>query len=100
MAELQKLEEDLDDTYVILNNPEAMLDYSAKLKTFLRDEQPTSARRWLRTFLKRFVGVGRWLPAGTFPVQISYSTCPCLEVGGTVSVACSGSFILDVFAIY
>ena len=54
MEELQKLEEDLDDTYVILNNPEAMLDYSAKLKTFLRDEQPTSARLWLRTFLKKF----------------------------------------------
>ena len=77
MEELQKLEEDLDDTYVILNNPEAMLDYSAKLKTFLRDEQPTSARRWLRTSLKRF-----WIEKGYVTYEYRLPLPPDSTNGG------------------
>ena len=52
MEELKKAEENLDETFVILNNPEAVFNYATQIKTFLRDEKPASARKWLKTFLK------------------------------------------------
>ena len=54
MAELAKAEEDLDDTHVILDDPEAVLSYSAELKSFLKDENPARTRTWLKTFLIRY----------------------------------------------
>ena len=54
MAELAKSEADLDDTYIILNDPEEVLNYSSELKAFLRDESPDRTRAWLGTFLKRY----------------------------------------------
>jgi hypothetical protein len=54
MAELAKAEESLDDTHVILDDPEEVLNYSAELKTFLRDKSPARTRAWLKTFLIRY----------------------------------------------
>ena len=54
MAELAKAEEGLDDTHVILDDPEEVLNYSAELKTFLRDKSPARTRAWLKTFLIRY----------------------------------------------
>ena len=53
-AELAKAEEDRDDTHVILDSPEEVLNYSGELKTFLRDSTPTRTRAWLKTFLMRY----------------------------------------------
>ena len=53
-AELERLEGGLDDTSIILNDPEAVLSHSAELKSFLKDEAPVRARAWLKTFLKGF----------------------------------------------
>ena len=53
-AELAKAGDDLDDTHVILDGPEEVLNYSAELKTFLRDKNPARTRSWLKTFLIRY----------------------------------------------
>ena len=53
-AELAKAREELDDTHVILDGPEEVLNYSAELKTFLRDKNPARTRSWLKTFLIRY----------------------------------------------
>ena len=55
-AELAKAGEELDDTHVILDGPEEVLNYSAELKTFLRDKNPARTRSWLKTFPDKVLG--------------------------------------------
>ena len=54
VAELAKAEGDQDDTHVILDGPEEVLDYAGELKAFLRDSTPVRTRAWLKTFLVRY----------------------------------------------
>ena len=51
---LDRAEEGLDDVSIILNDPDALLAYSAELKTFLQHESPVRTRDWLKTFLLRY----------------------------------------------
>ena len=53
VAELAKAE-DRDDTHVILDGPEEVLNQARELKTFLRDSTPARTRAWLKTFLMRY----------------------------------------------
>lgn len=66
-AELAKAEESLDDTHTVLNNPEEVLDYSAEVKAFLRDESPARTRRWLKKFLLRY-----WVEPGYVTYQYHF----------------------------
>ncbi len=69
--ELERTEAGLDDTSVILNDPDAVLAHSADLKTFLRDETPARARVWIETFLKRY-----WVEPGWVTYEYSLPLPP------------------------
>lgn len=59
-----KAEEDVDDTQVILDDPEEVLNYAVEMKTFLRDKNPARTRTWLKTFL-----IGYWVEPGYVTYQ-------------------------------
>ena len=71
LGELEKLEEGIDDTTVILNDPEAVLAHSAELKKFLKDQEPARARVWLKTFLRRY-----WVEPGYVTYEYSLPLPP------------------------
>ena len=61
----------LDDTSVILNDPQAVLDHSAEVKSFLQNETPVRARAWLNSFLKRY-----WVEPGYVTYEYSLPMPP------------------------
>ena len=61
----------LDDTSVILNDPQAVLDHSAEVKSFLQNETPVRARGWLNSFLKRY-----WVEPGYVTYEYSLPMPP------------------------
>ena len=61
----------LDDTSVILNDPQAALDHSAEVKSFLQNETPVRARAWLNSFLKRY-----WVEPGYVTYEYSLPMPP------------------------
>ena len=61
----------LDDTSVILNDPQAVLDHSAEVKSFLQNETPVRARAWLNSFLKRY-----WVEPGYVTYEYSLPSRP------------------------
>ena len=61
----------LDDTSVILSDPQAILDHSVEVKSFLQNETPVRARAWLNTFLKRY-----WVEPGYVTYEYSLPMPP------------------------
>ena len=61
----------LDDTSVILSDPQAILDHSVDVKFFLQNETPVRARSWLNTFLKRY-----WVEPGYVTYEYSLPMPP------------------------
>ena len=61
----------LDDTSVILSDPQAILDHSVEVKSFLQSETPVPARAWLNTFLKRY-----WVEPGYVTYEYSLPMPP------------------------
>ena len=70
-TELERLEEGVGDTTVILNDPQAVLAHSDELKVFLKDETPARARAWFQTFLRRY-----WVEPGYVTYEYSLPLPP------------------------
>ena len=70
-ANLEAATEGVDDTTIILNDPDAVLAYAEDLKSFLKDESPVRARAWLKTFLRRY-----WVEPGYVTYEYSIPLPP------------------------
>ena len=63
-----------EDRTVILDNPEAVLAHIERINSFLRTEEPSRCRSWLRTFVKcLWIEPGRATIEYSIPLPISVS---------------------------